>query len=92
MARAKQNQLPEMADARNEKLSKFALAYAEVRDRRIKLNKDETAAKTILMHEMKQAGLNRYEDLESDVLVVLDSKENVKVSKPSEADENDDGE
>ena len=89
MARAKQNQLPEMADVRNEKLSKFALAYTDVRDRRINLNKDETAAKTILMHEMKQAGLDRYEDLESDILVVLDQKENVKVSKPSEADEDD---
>lgn len=87
---AKQKQLDGMQDAKNEKLSKLALAYAEVRDRRIKLNKEEAEKKTILLHEMKSAELDRYEDRDADVLVILEEKENVRVSKPSAAEENDD--
>lgn len=89
-ALAKQQQLDGMADAKNSKLSKRALAYADVRDRRIKLNKEEAAEKALLLHEMKEAKLDRYEDRESDVLVILEEKENVRVSKPSAAEENDD--
>ena len=89
-ALAKQKQLDGMQDAKNEKLSKLALAYAEVRDERIKLNKQEAEKKTILLHEMKELDLLRYEDRESDVLVILEEKENVRVSRPSAADENDD--
>lgn len=89
-AQTKQKQLEGMQDQKNEKLSKLALSYAEVRDRRIKLNKEEAEKKTILMHEMKTLELERYEDRESDVLVVIEEKENVRVSKPSAAEENDD--
>ena len=87
---AKQQQLDGMKDQRNEKLSKLALAYAEVRDARIKLNKEEAERKTILLHEMKKAKLDSYEDREADILVILEPKENVRVSKPSAAEENDD--
>ena len=86
----KQAQLPDMAQPRDKTVVKLATTYAVKRDARIAVQVEERAAKAALTTAMLEKKLDRYEDAEEDLLVVLTKgKENVKVKTLSEQDEDD---
>lgn len=55
-----QKQLPGMEEKQNPTIHAKALAYADVRDRRVKLSKEEDVAKKNLIAVMQQANIVRY--------------------------------
>lgn len=89
----KQKQLPGTETPKNKAVAKLASKYADKRDERIKVQIDERSAKASLITAMKEHKLERYEDPEDDILVILEKgKENVKVKTLSEQDGDDDAE
>ena len=89
---AKQEQLPSMKQKKDSKLVGYANAYVEHRDKRIKVQQHEISAKNILLDYLKEKKLERYEDAEDDLLVIVSpGKEKLKVKVLSEADGDDEG-
>jgi hypothetical protein len=87
----KQKQIPGMESVKNKVVAKRATQYAAKRDERIKVQIDERSAKAALITAMRENKLERYEDPEDDILVILEKgKENVKVKTLSEQDGDDD--
>lgn len=83
----KQPQLAGMEQPKNKVIVKLATKYAEKRDARLKAGKEESTAKSALLTGLKENKLDRYEDVEDDILVILEKgKENVKVKTLSEQD------
>ena len=79
--------LPGMEDARIQPLENVAASYADIRDQRIALNKDEHALKTLALSLMKKYGksLYRHEGIE---IRVIPGEEDIKVKiKPAKEGE-----
>ena len=77
-----QKELPGMEEHKNPKVHDKAMRYAEVRDERCKLSRDEKKAKTDLIETMKEAGLTRYKYRELTVDLTNNSDIKVKIDTP----------
>ncbi len=84
-----QAQLPGTEDEKNPIVHGKAIRYAEVRDERCKLTKDEKEAKTDLIETMKENGLTRYQYRELTVDLTNNADVKVKVAGSETAEEGD---
>lgn len=80
--RARQAQLPALADKVDRELSDLAEHYVEVRDERMVLTKKEIERRDLLGLKLKERGLTSYTDPETGMVVTLDVTEKVKVKRP----------
>ena len=82
----KQQDLPGMADRKIPELHKAAEEYADVRDRRMELTKEEVAAKEEVLKQMRshKKEVYKFDDVE---IKVVHEKESVKVRVKKDAEE-----
>jgi hypothetical protein len=85
----RQQALPGIEDRAINSLEEKALRYAEVRDSRMALSKDEVTAKAEVMNEMKRLKKEHYKRNRIDITMVHE-KENVKVVVKAETGDGED--
>ena len=78
----RQARLPQMEDPEIEELESSAEDYADIRDQRMELTKEETRLKTELLGLMKKHGRTTYVHDGYDIRVIVESEKlKVKVTK-----------
>jgi hypothetical protein len=87
MAKAKSQDLPGMEDRGIPELEEVAVAYADIRDRRIALNREESELKKTTLTLMKKYDKTIYIRGEVDIRVTEGEPDvKVKVKKPKDVD------
>jgi Na+/phosphate symporter len=88
-AKGEQTLIPELAPQRVDKIHRAAKRYAEARDSRVALNKDEKEAHEHLLGVMRELGLKSYEYGDLKVFVDEQTKCKVKIGGTEAADDED---
>ena len=84
----RQARLPTMDDPKIEVLHGMAEEYAEARDKRMKLGKEEVKLKGDILDLMKAHGRKHYHYGDIDVTIVVEKeKVKVKIAKPDDGEE-----
>lgn len=88
MGKAKQDDLPGMENRKMKDLHSAAMEYADVRDRRQELNKEEVELKSKLLRLMKQHKMEKYEYEDVSIWIEIEEETvKVRVKKPKEEEE-----
>jgi hypothetical protein len=88
MAKGKQGDLPGMENRKLKDLHEAAMDYADVRDRRQELNKEEVELKSKLLRLMKQHKMEKYEYEDVSIWIEIEEETvKVRVRKPKEEEE-----
>lgn len=85
-AKGEQTLIPELAPQRIDKIHRAAKRYAEARDARVVMNKDEKESHEHLLGVMRELGLKSYEYGDLKVFVDEAVKCKVKIGGKEEAD------
>lgn len=84
----KQQSLPGMEDTAIPEIENAAEAYAEIRDRRMALTKQETEARDTVLSAMKKHGKRTYRHGEIDAEITVEQEKlKVKIHKLTEGDQ-----